>query len=131
MIDHISIGVNDMRKSRAFYDAVFAPLGLKRLFDDEDVASGYGIERPMFWIDIPLDNLAAASSNGTHIAFTAPSRRAVDEFHRLALAMGGKDQGKPGLRPEYDEHYYAAFVSDLDGHKIEAVIKSPQLITEE
>ncbi|MGB9153452.1 MAG: VOC family protein [Alphaproteobacteria bacterium] len=126
MIDHFSIGVNDMKKSRVFYDRVLEPLGYSRLIDDGERASGYGTEVPRFWIDIPLNEKPASTGNGMHIAFTAPTRWAVDAFHEQALLMGGQDQGAPGLRPEYGEHYYAAFVLDLDGHKIEAVIHLPE-----
>jgi len=126
MIDHISIGVNDIKKSRMFYDRVLEPLGYHRLIDDGDNASGYGAEIPRFWIDKPFNKEAASAGNGMHLAFVAPTRWAVDAFHEQALLMGGQDQGAPGLRPEYGEHYYAAFVLDLDGHKIEAVIHLPE-----
>jgi catechol 2,3-dioxygenase-like lactoylglutathione lyase family enzyme len=126
MIDHISIGVNDIKKSRLFYDRVLEPLGYSRLFDDAEVSSGYGVEVPTFWIDKPFNKQTATAGNGTHLAFAAPTRWAVDAFHAQALLMGGVDQGAPGLRPEYGEHYYAAFILDLDGHKIEAVIRLPE-----
>jgi catechol 2,3-dioxygenase-like lactoylglutathione lyase family enzyme len=126
MIDHISIGASDLKKSRLFYDRVLEPLGYRRLFDDADMSSGYGVETPEFWIDKPLNGNPASTGNGIHIAFLAPTRWAVDAFHAQAMLMGGQDQGMPGLRPEYGEHYYAAFVLDLDGHKIEAVIHLPE-----
>jgi catechol 2,3-dioxygenase-like lactoylglutathione lyase family enzyme len=124
MIDHISLRVRDIARARAFYDAVLAPLGYQRLYDYPD-ASGYGPPRPHplkeqalpFWIG--QDEGAAALSG--HLCFTAPSRAAVDAFHRAALAAGGRDDGEPGLRPQYHPTYYAAFVIDPDGHKIEAV----------
>jgi catechol 2,3-dioxygenase-like lactoylglutathione lyase family enzyme len=124
MIDHISLRVRDLAKARAFYDAVLAPLGYQRLYDYPD-ASGYGPPGPHplkeqalpFWLG--QDEGAAALSG--HLCFTAPSRAAVDAFHRAALAAGGRDDGKPGLRPQYHATYYAAFVIDPDGHKIEAV----------
>jgi catechol 2,3-dioxygenase-like lactoylglutathione lyase family enzyme len=124
MIDHISLRVRDLARARAFYDAVLAPLGYRRLYDYPD-ASGYGPPRPHplkeqalpFWIG--RDEGAAALSG--HLCFTAPSRGAVDAFHAAALAAGGRDDGKPGLRPHYHASYYAAFVIDPDGHKIEAV----------
>jgi len=127
MIDHISIGVNDIKKSRLFYDRVLEALGYARVRDVGDNASGYGASgEDYFWIDVPLNGKPVTAGQGTHIAFSAPTRWAVDEFHARALAMGGVCQGKPGLRPEYGEHYYAAFVLDLDGHKIEAVICLPE-----
>jgi catechol 2,3-dioxygenase-like lactoylglutathione lyase family enzyme len=124
MIDHISLRVRDLAKARAFYDAVLAPLGYQRLYNYPD-ASGYGTPRPHplkeqalpFWIGKDADAVALAG----HLCFNAPSRTAVDAFHAAALGMGGRDDGKPGLRPQYHQHYYAAFVIDPDGHKIEAV----------
>lgn len=127
MIDHLSLGVNDMKKSAAFYDAVLGTLGIRRIHqengdDGAPLAIGYGVDRPVFWIDIPLDTSRPASAcNGTHIGFKAGSVEAVQNFHKEALRLGGKDAGMPGPRPEYHEHYYAAFVYDPEGHKIEAV----------
>ena len=128
MIDHISIGVHDLARSRAFYDAVLAPLGYRRMFDVED-ASGYGRSEPhplkeqalQFWI---ARNGAGPAFNG-HLCFKAPYRGAVDAFHAAALAAGGHDNGKPGLRPEYHANYYAAFIIDPDGYRVEAVRHQP------
>ncbi|HUH85222.1 MAG TPA: VOC family protein [Stellaceae bacterium] len=121
MIDHISLRCRDITRARAFYDAVLAPLGYRRLFDFNDT-SGYGVEHIpgsaiSFWIGQASDGTALSG----HLCFRAPSRAAVDAFHRAALAAGGRDDGKPGLRPLYHPNYYAAFVLDPDGHKIEAV----------
>ena len=104
MIDHLSLGVCDLARSRAFYDAVLAPLGYARMFDLED-ASGYGRTEPHplkeqalpFWVTKNADGPAL---NG-HVCFLAPARAAVDAFHAAGLAAGGRDNGKPGLRPEY------------------------------
>lgn len=119
MIDHLTFGVSDFERSVAFYDRAFAPLGVRRLFDDSSQtvkATGYGDKRPWFWI---------AEHNPTsgklHIALTAQTRDAVDSFYREALLAGGKDNGGPGLRPNYHPGYYGAFVLDPDGHNIEAV----------
>ncbi len=128
MIDHVSIGVRDLARARAFYDAALAPLGYRRMFDVED-ASGYGRGEPHplkeqalpFWI---ATNGEAPALNG-HICFSAPYRGAVDAFHAAALAAGGRDNGRPGLRPEYHPNYYAAFIIDLDGYRIEAVRHQP------
>lgn len=128
MIDHVSIGVRDLARARAFYDAALAPLGYRRMFDVED-ASGYGRAEPHplkeqalpFWI---AKNGEAPALNG-HICFSAPYRGAVDAFHTAALAAGGLDNGKPGLRPEYHSNYYAAFIVDPDGYRIEAVRHQP------
>ncbi|HAS6092495.1 TPA: VOC family protein, partial [Vibrio vulnificus] len=85
----------------------------------ENVAAAYG-ENFEFWVGCPCEN-AASSGNGAHIAFNAPNKEAVDQFYAMALELGGECAGKPGLRPEYGETYYAAFVRDVDGNKIEAV----------
>lgn len=129
MIDHVSLGVGDIAASRAFYDAVLAPLGYRRRYDLDD-ASGYGASAPHplkeqalpFWIG---HEPAGATLSG-HVCFAAPSRAAVEAFHAAALAAGGRDNGKPGLRPHYHAHYYAAFVIDPDGHRIEAVRHTPE-----
>jgi catechol 2,3-dioxygenase-like lactoylglutathione lyase family enzyme len=130
MIDHLSLGVGDLARSRAFYDAVLAPLGYVRVYDFDE-GSGYGRPEPHprreqalpFWI---LQHRMVTTNLGLHICFGAPTRAAVDEFHAAALAAGGTDNGKPGLRPQYHAQYYAAFVFDPDGHKIEAVRHEPE-----
>lgn len=125
MIDHITFGISDFDRSTDFYDRALRPLGLRRLFDDDSgpgKATGYGDVRPWFWIaehDPTCGKL--------HIAFTASNREAVDAFHREALAAGGRDNGKPGLRPHYHPGYYGAFVLDPDGHNIEAVFHEQPL----
>ena len=123
MIDHLSIGVGDLKRSRAFYDAALAPLGYRRLFDLVDT-SGYGRDEPHplkeqalpFWIGHAP---GGAALNG-HVCFKAPNRAAVKAFHKAALAAGGRDNGKPGLRADYGPNYYAAFVVDPAGHRLEA-----------
>ncbi len=131
MIDHLSLPVADLKRSRAFYDAVLATLGVRRVMDMEEadyVAAGYGgsEHEPAFWIGAAIAEVPApVPSEGQHIAFAAPNRAAVDAFHAAALAAGGRDNGAPGLRPQYHENYYAAFVADLDGHHIEAVCHAP------
>ncbi len=118
----MTLGVSDIPRSRAFYDAVLAPLGLRPLYRDGEGAVGYGRLHAQFWIVIPLDETRPASlGNGTHTAFIAPSRESIEQCHAAALRAGGRDGGKPRPRPEYDADYYAAFVFDLDGRKIEAV----------
>ena len=129
MLDHISLGVTDVPRARAFYDAVLQTLGYKRLFDHEDFASAYGPVAPQFqfWIGQPLDpSRPPAACNGSHFCFRAPSRAAVETFHATALANGGSDAGAPGLRPEYMATYYAAYAFDPAGHKIEAVCYAPE-----
>lgn len=120
MLHHVSFGTNDLNRARAFYDAVFAVLGLRCLFTDEKSAA-YGSSTFLFSLETPTDGKPASAGNGTHICFAAESRAMVDQFHQTALAHGGRDAGAPGIRPKYDDHYYGAFVFDPDGNKLEAV----------
>ena len=124
MIDHISVGVSDFKRSQSFYKAVLKPLGFKlRMTFGE--ASGYGVtDHPTFWIGTPGYS-GPIQGAGTHVAFAAPDRKSVDAFYKAALKHGGTDNGKPGLRPHYHAHYYGAFVLDLDGHRIEACCHKP------
>jgi catechol 2,3-dioxygenase-like lactoylglutathione lyase family enzyme len=99
-----------------------APLGIERLYADGTDAAGYGVRpKAFFWI-----GSKEASQTGSHVAFAAADRNVVDKFYDEALAAGGKDNGRPGLRPNYHENYYGAFVLDPDGHNIEAVCHAPQ-----
>ncbi|KUL93895.1 MULTISPECIES: VOC family protein [Bosea] len=120
MIHHVSVGTKDVERSRRFYDAVMEVLGL-RLLKASDESADYGVSTIIFSIETPVDSKPASAGNGVHIAFDAGGREMVDAFHRVALQHGGTDAGAPGLRPEYDPHYYGAFVLDPDGNKIEAV----------
>jgi len=120
MIHHVSLGSNDIARARAFYDPIMALLGF-RLLKADDGSADYGIGGILFSIETPVDGEPATIGNGVHIAFQALDRAMVEEFHRVALAHGGTDAGAPGVRPEYDAHYYGAFVRDPDGNKIEAV----------
>jgi catechol 2,3-dioxygenase-like lactoylglutathione lyase family enzyme len=132
MLHHISFGVSDIEHSAAFYDAVLAPLGYKRVWTDMspgdlDQAVGYGPPESGDKFAIKLRGGAAhAPGSGFHLAFAAPNRRAVALFHEAALANGGRDNGAPGLRPQYGPRYFAAFVVDPDGCALEAVCKSPK-----
>ncbi|HEX4040843.1 MAG TPA: VOC family protein [Xanthobacteraceae bacterium] len=121
MIDHISIAVRDLKKAEAFYAALLAPLGMTKLREWPDAAVGYGKKYPEFWINqrAAMDRVAADS--GVHICLRAPDAAAVDAFHVAALKAGGASEGGPGLRPEYHGGYYAAFIRDPDGNRIEAV----------
>jgi catechol 2,3-dioxygenase-like lactoylglutathione lyase family enzyme len=113
VLDHIEIKVRDVEASRAFYDAALAPLGMSVLMG--------GAGRPFFWI-----GQAGVSPDITsHVAFGCETRATVDAFHKAALAAGGRDNGAPGLRPQYHPNYYGAFVLDPDGHNIEAVCHAP------
>jgi catechol 2,3-dioxygenase-like lactoylglutathione lyase family enzyme len=121
MLDHVTISVGDIERSKAFYDQTLRPLGIERLHADGESFAGYGANRrAFFWI-----GLRDTPPTGVHVAFTAPDRQTVDQFHAVALAAGGQDNGPPGLRPHYHQHYYGAFILDPDGHNIEAVCHQP------
>lgn len=120
MIHHLSLGTSDPARARAFYDPLLALLGLRLLLQDE-TGVHYGVGEILFSLVRPVDGAAASPGNGVHVAFTARDRQMVRDFHRIALEQGGREDGAPGLRPEYDAHYYGAFVRDPDGNKIEAV----------
>jgi catechol 2,3-dioxygenase-like lactoylglutathione lyase family enzyme len=116
---HVTVGTNDLVKARAFYDAVLAPLGLKRLADLGDNGSIWGQSDPEFFVLKPANGQAATHANGGTISFVAPSRAAVGEFHRTALARGGADEGAVGPRG-WKPNAYAGYVRDLDGNKLAA-----------
>jgi catechol 2,3-dioxygenase-like lactoylglutathione lyase family enzyme len=119
MIDHVSIGVRNIAAARRFYDAALKPLGFKCL--SEGAASlGYGDESPRFWVSATDRPVPSDEKSGLHFCFVAKSRAAVDAFHAAAVRSGGRDNGPPGVRREYDENYYAAFVVDPDGYRVEA-----------
>lgn len=116
VVDHVALRVSDLGASRRFYEAALAPLGFGLVFSD-DGGAAFGVEgADDFWV------LAGGTpTSGAHVAFAAADRAAVDAFHRAALGAGGRDNGGPGLRPEYHEGYYGAFVFDPDGNNVEAV----------
>ena len=120
MLHHLSFGVSDIVRASKFYDAVLAPLGYSRVYTSESFV-GYGVEEGKDKFALKLDIDGAAPGSGFHLAFSAPSQQAVDQFHELALQHGATDNGLPSLRKQYGPHYYAAFVIDPDGHRIEAV----------
>ncbi len=119
MIDHVSIGVRDIAAARRFYDAALKPLGYTCLSAGEELL-GYGKEAPQFWVNLAAKPVPPDPASGLHFCFSAPSKKSVDAFHAAALKAAGHDNGKPGLRPEYDAGYYAAFVTDPEGYRIEA-----------
>jgi catechol 2,3-dioxygenase-like lactoylglutathione lyase family enzyme len=119
VINHLSIGVRDIQRTKGFYDAALAPLGYRCLSEGAD-SLGYGAENVVLWISQTGHPVPADPRSGLHICFDAPSRKAVAAFHRAALATGGADNGKPGLRPDYGADYYAAFAIDPDGYRLEA-----------
>ena len=122
MFLYITLGTNDLARARRFYDAVMPTLGLIRRAD-KPTEVGYGGEsdsRTRLWITRPFDGQPATTGNGSMPAFDAPSRAAVDAFHKAALANGGTDEGAPGLRP-HGPSFYACYVRDPDGNKLSAV----------
>jgi catechol 2,3-dioxygenase-like lactoylglutathione lyase family enzyme len=122
MLDHVTIGVTNTERSKTFYDRALHPLGITRLYGDGERFAGYGISpKAFFWIGVRDD-----PQTGSHIAFAAQDRATVDRFYEEAIAAGGRDNGRPGLRPHYHPDYYGAFVLDPDGHNVEAVCRSPQ-----
>jgi catechol 2,3-dioxygenase-like lactoylglutathione lyase family enzyme len=121
MIDHVSIAVRDLKAAARFYEPLLATLGMTKLRDWPDAAVGYGKKYPEFWINRRKDMAPVAADSGVHICLRAQSIQAVDAFHAAALAAGGISDGAPGLRAHYHENYYAAFIRDPDGNRIEAV----------
>jgi catechol 2,3-dioxygenase-like lactoylglutathione lyase family enzyme len=119
MINHISIGVRDVGQSKRFYDAALGPLGYRCLSEGAD-SLGYGAEEVAFWVLAAEHPVPADERSGLHICFSAPSRANVDAFHASALNAGGRDNGRPGFRADYGAGYYAAFVVDPDGYRLEA-----------
>jgi catechol 2,3-dioxygenase-like lactoylglutathione lyase family enzyme len=119
MFNHISIGVRDIARSKKFYDAALKPLGFKCLSEDAN-GLGYGKDSVVLWIGKVAKPVPADAQSNLHFCFDAPSRKSVDAFHADGLGAGGKDNGKPGLRADYGANYYAAFVVDPDGYRLEA-----------
>jgi len=117
MLDHVTIGATDIERSKRFYDQALRPLGVARLYAQDNRFAGYGIApKAFFWIGI-----RETPQTGAHVAFTAADRATVDRFYKEAIAAGGSDNGPPGVRAHYHPNYYGAFVLDPDGHNIEAV----------
>lgn len=123
MIDHLSLGVRDLAAARRFYDKALAPLGY-RLLQEYETSLGYGAGEAALWLLAAERPVKPDLKSGLHVCFTAPSRSAVDAFHKAALKAGGKDHGAPGPRADYGPHYYAAFVVDPDGYRLEAHCES-------
>ena len=121
IFDHVTLGVSDIETARRFYNRVMPALGLDLLWENATMLT-YGIEGGQ---DFGLQVDDAGARRGTHVAFSARDRESVNRFHSLGLAAGGVDAGGPGLRPEYHGSYYAAFVNDPDGNRLEAVFHEP------
>jgi catechol 2,3-dioxygenase-like lactoylglutathione lyase family enzyme len=129
MLDHVSVGVTNLDRSRRFDDAVLRPLGLVRIVDfGEGRGSDYGAAPGSPGVEFTITKEAEVTMpiRGAHLCFRAPHRAAVDAFHVAALASGRHNDGRPGLRPHYHADYYCAFVMDPDGHRIEAVCHAPE-----
>jgi catechol 2,3-dioxygenase-like lactoylglutathione lyase family enzyme len=130
MFDHLSVGITNLDQSLAFYDAVLQPLGISRMFamSDRGIAAYIGTDQTSFWLyskDADQNNLAAIPSPPRfHLAFRADNHAAVDAFYQAALANGGTDEGAPGIRTHYHPNYYAAYIRDPNGYKIEAVCQN-------
>jgi catechol 2,3-dioxygenase-like lactoylglutathione lyase family enzyme len=121
MIDHVSANVGDFEQAKRFYGQALGPLGYSVQMEFEGAAGfGTGEGIPDFWIG------SREERGATHVAFSAQDRKTVDAFYEAAVAAGGRDNGAPGLRPDYHETYYAAYVHDADGNNIEAVCHRPE-----
>ncbi len=121
MIDHLTLKVRNLTRAKAFYSAALKPIGYEVLMEFPGML-GMGADRkPDLWLAQDPENVRPV-----HLAFSAPSRKAVDAFHAAAVVAGGRDNGKPGIRKDYHPTYYAAFVFDDDGHNIEAVVHRPE-----
>ena len=119
MFDHVSIGVADLARSRRFYDQTLKPLGFT-LLSDGDTSLGYGKKAVGLWVLAAEHPVPPDMSSGLHFCFAAPDAKSVAAFHKAAIAAGGKDNGVPGHRADYGDDYYAAYVVDPDGYRLEA-----------
>lgn len=121
VLDHMTLGVSDLVSARRFYDRVMEALGFECMWENPTMVA-YGLEKADDFGLVADEGRARA---GTHVAFRAADRERVDAFHAAGVAAGGKDDGAPGLRPQYHAHYYAAFLIDPEGNRIEAVCHEP------
>jgi len=126
MFGHVTIGTRDLTRAGLFHDAVLEVLGHTRAFERETLICYGDRSGSRFFVMLPFDRKVASVGNGTHVAFHAVSRMVVDDFHSMALASGGTDEGLPGLRKHYHDHYYVAYVRDPDGNKLQAVCHKPE-----
>jgi catechol 2,3-dioxygenase-like lactoylglutathione lyase family enzyme len=125
MLHHVSVGVMNVERASRFYDSVLGALGYRRVMEFMPYAIGYGADTPVFWVQLPHNQSPATVGNGVHVGFVAMTKDMIGAFHRAALEAGGMDEGAPGPRPDYGPDYYGAFVRDLDGNKLEAVLVEP------
>ncbi len=130
IMSHVSIGVSDYPAAKAFYTEVLATVGAKVMMDIEEVgAIAFGKFFAEFWVQVPHDGQAPSAGNGSHFAFFAPNKAAVDAFWAKAIELGASPDGEPGPRPHYGEAYYGCFLRDADGNKIEAMFWNGPLET--
>ncbi len=120
MIDHVSVGVADLERAATFYDAAFAPLGMKQLIV-RPANIGFGKTYPEFWINLRAGMTQLPPDHGTHICLRAKTTAEIEAFYDAAMKAGGTDDGAPGVRPHFHLSYFAAFVADPDGNRIEVV----------
>jgi len=127
-LSHVILGSNNIRAASNFYDQVLGLLHQERRWSSKSGA-GYGKANEQgvdtFWITTPLDGKPASAGNGTNVCFVAPSRDSVDAFYQLAISLGARDEGAPGMRREVHDNFYACYVRDLDGNKIVAACHEP------
>jgi catechol 2,3-dioxygenase-like lactoylglutathione lyase family enzyme len=121
MIDHVSIAVRNLAEATRFYEALLATLGMTKLREWPNASVGFGKKYSEFWINVRADMTPVAADSGVHVCLRAPTTAAVEAFHAAAIAAGGTSDGAPGLRAHYQPNYYAAFIRDPDGNRIEAV----------
>jgi catechol 2,3-dioxygenase-like lactoylglutathione lyase family enzyme len=120
MIDHVSIAVRDLARATAFYEAVLGTLGMSKL-RTWPASAGFGKTYPEFWLNHRPAMAPVERDTGVHVCIRARGKEMVEAFHAAALRAGGTCDGPPGMRPEYNDRYYAAFIRDPDGNRIEAV----------
>jgi catechol 2,3-dioxygenase-like lactoylglutathione lyase family enzyme len=125
----MTIGASDLPRAIAFYDAVLAPLGIARLPVKYPTWASWQRpgEAPKLWVGLPFDKMPTHPGNGWMVAFTAGSRKAVDEAYAAAISAGAEDEGAPGLRPNFGPNYYGAYVRDLDGNKIHFICREDEV----
>jgi catechol 2,3-dioxygenase-like lactoylglutathione lyase family enzyme len=128
MFSHMTIGASDLPRAAAFYDAVLAPLGIERVPVKYATWASWQRpgEAPRLWVGLPFNKEPAHRGNGWMAAFSASSRKAVDEAYAAAISAGADDEGAPGLRPNFGPNYYGAYVRDLDGNKIHFVCREDE-----
>jgi catechol 2,3-dioxygenase-like lactoylglutathione lyase family enzyme len=120
MIDHVSISVSDLDRSTRFYESMLGAIGFTKL-EVRPTIVGFGKKYPEFWLNLRAATMPVAAGSGAHVCLRARTTAEVDAFHAAALAAGGLCDGTPGLRPQHGDGYYAAFIRDPDGNRVEAV----------